>query len=73
MKLEKNTLKRIQYIALTFSLVGPIAYTIGLLFSDVSDFFKGFFCGLSIVMIITWGVYLAWCFYNKRNPYHIIK
>lgn len=74
MRLEKNTLKRIQYIALTFSLLGPACFAIGLMFSDkLSDFLKGFLAGLSIIMIIIWGVYMVWCFIKKRNPYTIIK
>lgn len=74
MKLENNRLKRIQHIALTFSLLGPACFAIGLMFSDkLSDFLKGFLTGLSIVMIITWGVYLIWCIIKKRNPYTIIK
>jgi hypothetical protein len=74
MKLEKNTLKRIQYIALTLSLLGPIVFTTALMFSEeLSDFLKGFLGGLSFVMIITWGVYLIWCIINKRNPYRIIE
>jgi hypothetical protein len=72
MKLKKSTLKRIQYIALTFSLLGLSGFTINLMFNEkMSDFFKGFLEGMSVTMIIVWGIYMVWCLFNKRNPYKI--
>lgn len=74
MKLEKSTLKRIQYVALSFSLLGYAGFTVNLMFSEkMSDFGKGFLEGMSFMMIATWGVYMVWSAFNKRNPYEIIK
>lgn len=74
MKLKKSTLKRIQYVALSFSLLGYAGFTVNLMFNEkMSDFFKGFLEGLSFMMILIWGVYMVWSAFNKRNPYEIIK
>lgn len=74
MDIKKQKLKRIQYLFLTFSLLGPACFTVVLMFSEkLTDFLKGFLGGLSFVMIITWGVYLIWSIINKRNPYLLIK
>jgi len=74
MKLEKNILKRIQYVALSFSLLGYAGFSINLMFSEkMSDFYKGFLEGMLFMMIVAWGVYMVWSAFNKRNPYELIK
>jgi len=74
MKLDISTLKRIQYVALSFSLLGYAGFSINLMFSEkMSDFYKGFLEGMSFMMIVAWGVYMLWSVFNKRNPYELIK
>jgi putative Mn2+ efflux pump MntP len=74
MKLEKSTLKRIQYVALSFSLLGYTGFTVNLIFSEkMNDFVKGFVEGMSFMMIAAWSLYMVWSAFSKRNHTRLLN
>lgn len=64
--------KRLQYMMLLISGLGYLIFALSRIFRhSLTDFTLGFYEGLSSVFIVTWGIYMCYCFAKKKSPYKI--
>lgn len=64
--------KKFQFIMLIISALGFLTLSLSHIFRNhITDFTLGFCEGLSCVCIISWGLYMSYCFIRKKNPYKL--
>ncbi|EPY2286006.1 hypothetical protein FDB88_01085 [Clostridium sporogenes] len=64
--------KKFQFIMLLISALGFLTLSLSHIFRySLTDFTLGFCEGLSLVCIITWGIFMCYCFIKKKNPYKL--
>ncbi|MBE5967878.1 MAG: hypothetical protein E7255_13090 [Lachnospiraceae bacterium] len=64
--------KKLQFIMLLIAALGFLTLSLSSIFrSALADFTFGFCEGLSLVCIITWGLFMGYCFIKKKNPYKL--
>lgn len=65
--------KRVQYMMLIISALGYLVFSLSSIFRhSFTDFTLGIFEGISLVFIVTWAIYMCYCFSKKKSPYKII-
>jgi len=64
--------KKIHYMMLPISVLGFLIFCLSSIFRhSLTDFIFGFCEGISVVFMVTWCIYMCFCFAKKQNPYKI--
>lgn len=64
--------RKFQVVMMLISVVGYLTLSLSHIFRySLTDFTLGFCDGLSFVCIITWGIFMFYCFIKKKNPYKL--
>jgi len=64
--------KRLRILILSFYATGLLLFSVSsMLRHNLTDFWLGFWEGMSLVFILLGCAYMGWSFINRKNPFKI--